>query len=131
MTAARLQELEEMAEKLLATARELPPGQEHHSALREIGRFRVQIAALKGVVLRRPQRGLKAKQLRAPRRSWTDEEVRRLKLLADEKNSVDYIAKSLERSVAAIQLKAYWLNLSLGRRLNAKMIRTNGCKRVK
>jgi hypothetical protein len=47
MREARLQELQEMAEKLLATARELPPGQEHHNALREIGKFRGQIAALK------------------------------------------------------------------------------------
>jgi len=35
-----------MAAKLLATARELPPGQDHHNALREIGRFCAQIAAL-------------------------------------------------------------------------------------
>jgi hypothetical protein len=48
MREARLQGLEEMAAKLLATARELPPGQDHHNALREIGRFRAQIAALKG-----------------------------------------------------------------------------------
>jgi hypothetical protein len=119
MRAARLQELEEIAEKLLATARELSPGQEHHNALREIGRFRVQIAALKGADLRRPQRRLK-KKMSATRRSWTDVEIRRLKLLADEKNSVDHIAKSLERSVASINLKAYWLNLSLGRRPKAK-----------
>jgi hypothetical protein len=46
MRATKLQELEEMASKLLATARELPPGQERHNALREIGRFRAQIAAL-------------------------------------------------------------------------------------
>jgi hypothetical protein len=45
--AARLQELEEMAAKLIATARELPPGQDHHNALREIERFIEQIAALK------------------------------------------------------------------------------------
>jgi hypothetical protein len=45
--AARLQELEEMAAKLIATARELPPGQDHHKALQEIGRFIAQIAALK------------------------------------------------------------------------------------
>ena len=61
MRAARLQELQEMAAKLLATARELPPGQEYHNALREIGRFRVQIAALQGADLRRAQLGLKAK----------------------------------------------------------------------
>jgi len=47
MREARLQELEEMAAKLIATARELPPGQDHHNALREIGRFIEQIAALK------------------------------------------------------------------------------------
>lgn len=43
----KLQELEEMAAKLLATARKLLPGQDRHSALREIGRFRARIAALK------------------------------------------------------------------------------------
>jgi len=61
MREARLQELEEMAAKLLATARELPPGQDHHNALREIGRFRAQIAALKGADLPPAQQGLKAK----------------------------------------------------------------------
>jgi hypothetical protein len=61
MRAARLQELEEIAAKLLATARGLPRGQEHHNALREIGRFRVQIAALQGADLRRAQIGMKAK----------------------------------------------------------------------
>jgi hypothetical protein len=60
MRAARLQELQEMAAKLLATAGELPPGQEHHNALREIGRFRVQIAVLQGADLR-GRLGLKAK----------------------------------------------------------------------
>ena len=48
MSLARLQELEEMAAKLLATARKLSPGQDRHSALREIGRFRARIAALNG-----------------------------------------------------------------------------------
>jgi hypothetical protein len=61
MRAARLQELEEIATKLLATAHELPPGQDHHNAVREIGRFRVQIAALRGADLRPAQRELKAK----------------------------------------------------------------------
>ena len=49
MRAARLQELEEMGTKLQATARELPSGQDRHNALREIGRFRAQIAALQGL----------------------------------------------------------------------------------
>jgi hypothetical protein len=53
MKSARLQELEEIAAKLLETARKLPPGQDHHNALREIGRFLAQIDALKE--LRPPQ----------------------------------------------------------------------------
>jgi hypothetical protein len=61
MRVTKLQELEEMAAKLLTTARELPPGQDHHNALREIGRFRAQIAALQGAHLRPAQLGLKAK----------------------------------------------------------------------
>ncbi len=47
MREARLQELEEMATKLLATARELPSGQDRHNALREIARFRARIGAVK------------------------------------------------------------------------------------
>jgi hypothetical protein len=61
MRAARLQELQEMAAKLLATARELPPGQDHHNALREIGRFCAQIDALQDADSRPAQLGLKAK----------------------------------------------------------------------
>jgi len=60
MNTATLEELEEMAGKLLATARKLPPGHERHIILQEIGRFRTQIAALQGADL--PARvGLKAK----------------------------------------------------------------------
>jgi hypothetical protein len=47
MREARLQELEEMAEKLLATARHLPSGQDRHNALREIGRLRAQVVSLR------------------------------------------------------------------------------------
>ena len=54
------------------------------------------------------------------RREWTKEEVRRLKLLADGKVSADSIAKLLKRSVASVQVKAQWLNLSLARRLKVK-----------
>jgi hypothetical protein len=46
MRAARLKELEGMAAKLLETARKLPPGQDRHNALQEIGRFRARITAL-------------------------------------------------------------------------------------
>jgi hypothetical protein len=54
------------------------------------------------------------------RRRWTDEDVRRLKFLADGHVSADYIAKSMERSVASVKIKAHFLNLSLARRLKAK-----------
>jgi hypothetical protein len=50
-----------MAAKLLATARELPPGQDHYNALREIGRFCAQIDALQDADSRPAQLGLKAK----------------------------------------------------------------------
>jgi hypothetical protein len=61
MRATKLQELEEMATKLLATARKLPPGPDRHNILREIGRFRSQIVSLQGVGSRPAGRGLKAK----------------------------------------------------------------------
>jgi hypothetical protein len=48
MTATKLQELEHMAAKLLATARGLPPGPERINILQEIGRFRSQIISLQG-----------------------------------------------------------------------------------
>jgi hypothetical protein len=60
MRATKLQELEEMAVKLLATARKLPQGPDRHNALQEIGRFRARIAALQGAGLPVRQ-GLKAK----------------------------------------------------------------------
>jgi hypothetical protein len=47
MRAAQLQELEEMAAKLQATARKLPHGPDRRDSLQEIWRFRVQIIALK------------------------------------------------------------------------------------
>jgi hypothetical protein len=51
MSDARLQELdelEEMAAGLLATALQLPQGRQRDDALLEVGSFRAQIAALKG-----------------------------------------------------------------------------------
>ena len=42
-----IQELEEMVAKLLETARKLPPGPVRHDVLKEIGKFRVRITALK------------------------------------------------------------------------------------
>jgi hypothetical protein len=62
MRAARLQELGEIAAKLLATAGKLPPGQDRYNALREIGRFRARIATMESHQLQpREHRRLKAK----------------------------------------------------------------------
>jgi hypothetical protein len=61
MRATKLQELEEMAAKLLASARKLPPGQDRHNALEEVGRFRARIAGLRRADLRSAGRRLKAK----------------------------------------------------------------------
>jgi hypothetical protein len=61
MRAARLQELEEMAAKLLATVRKLPPGQNRRNALQLIGRFRVRIADLQTPALQPVHQGLKVK----------------------------------------------------------------------
>src|SRR3981189_2008557 len=55
--ARRLRELEEMAAKLLETARKLPSGQDRHNALQEIGRFRARITALQRLDLRSAHRG--------------------------------------------------------------------------
>jgi hypothetical protein len=41
-----MQDLEEMAAKLLEAARKLPPGPSRHETLKEIGRFRARISAL-------------------------------------------------------------------------------------
>jgi hypothetical protein len=47
---------------------------------------------------------------------WTDEDVRRLRLLADADVGVDTIAKSLGRTRASVKLKAHWFNLSLAQK---------------
>jgi hypothetical protein len=60
MRAAKLNELEEMAAKLLEIAGKLPPGQDRHNALREIGRFRARITDLQRQEMRSAE-WLKAK----------------------------------------------------------------------
>jgi beta-lactamase class D len=52
---------------------------------------------------------------RRSKRSWTELEVRALKELS-RTESIEQIAKQLDRSVSSVKLKAYWLNLPLGRR---------------
>jgi hypothetical protein len=54
------------------------------------------------------------------RQRWTEEDVRRLRFLADGNVSADSIAKSMERSVTSVKLKAHRLNLSLALRPKAK-----------
>jgi hypothetical protein len=61
MRATKLQDLEEMATKLLATARKLPPGPDRHEILQEIGRFRAQLISLQDAGLRPARREMKAK----------------------------------------------------------------------
>jgi hypothetical protein len=55
MRAARLKELEEMAAKLLETARKLSSAQDRHNALQEIERFQARITALQRLDLRSAQ----------------------------------------------------------------------------
>jgi hypothetical protein len=62
MRATKLQELEQMAAKLLEAARKLPPGPDRHNILQEIGRFRSQIISLQSVGLRPAAQGLRAKK---------------------------------------------------------------------
>jgi DNA-directed RNA polymerase alpha subunit len=59
---AKLEELAEMAAKLLETARKLPPGQDRHNALQEVGRLRVRITGLERPDLRSAHRGLTVKK---------------------------------------------------------------------
>ncbi len=42
-----MQDLDEMASRLLETARTLPPGPARHDILKEIGQFRARIEALR------------------------------------------------------------------------------------
>jgi hypothetical protein len=52
---------------------------------------------------------------RRTKQSWTEQEVRTLTDLS-RTESIDRIAKKLNRSVNSVKLKAFWLNLPLGRR---------------
>jgi hypothetical protein len=64
MRAARLQELEETAAKLLEMASKLPAGQDRHNALLEVARFRARITDLQRQEMRSVELGLKAKAKR-------------------------------------------------------------------
>jgi hypothetical protein len=58
--------------------------------------------------------GLNEEMTQRVRRVWSEEDVRRLRLLAGGMVRPEFIAKTLGRSVISIKLKAHWLNLSLG-----------------
>jgi hypothetical protein len=61
MTEIGLRELEEMAVQLEATARKLPTGPGRDELLRDIARFRAQLAARRAAALRPSSEGWKAK----------------------------------------------------------------------
>ena len=103
MRATKLKELEEMATKLLATARKLPAGPDRHNILQEVGRFRAQIAALQG------ERNVTA-MLRPP---WTPAQDKELQALILSSNSVETIAKVLKRTTSAVRRRASILRLPL------------------
>ena len=50
-----MHDLEKMLAKLLEDARKLPPGQKRHELLKEIGRFRVKLDALKKLKKLKPK----------------------------------------------------------------------------
>jgi hypothetical protein len=62
MSAASLQEIQEIAPRLTVTARALPAGKHREGALREIEGFCVQIAALHHVDARLGEVELKVKE---------------------------------------------------------------------
>ena len=53
-------------------------------------------------------------------RPWTEDDIRRLKLLAGEGISAQSIAKSLKRTIPSVMRKAETLKLTLARRPKAK-----------
>jgi hypothetical protein len=55
---------------------------------------------------------------RRARRSWTEQDVRTLRDLS-RTETIELIAKQLNRSVNSVRLKAFWLRLPLGRRWNS------------
>src|SRR5215210_7756013 len=58
----------------------------------------------------------KGSDMTAKRQPWTEEDVRRLRLLADAGIGAVNIAKSLGRSRASVTQKAHWLNLPLAQK---------------
>lgn len=57
-----------------------------------------------------------AKTIRARRRPWTPKDVRELRALSRQKESVKRSAKKTGRTVGALRQKAHSLGLSLGHR---------------
>jgi hypothetical protein len=86
----------------------------------ELGR---DLAAVKGRAQRlrrelgvRPQLPSDTRRVdRQPKRPWTEQEICMLRELSTI-DSIERIVEQLDRSVSSVKLKAYWLNLPLGRR---------------
>jgi hypothetical protein len=92
-----LQELEEMAAKLEATARKLPQGPNRDDLLRDIARFRAQLVA------RLPSEGLKV--MTGPRpagRPWTRAEDHSLEEMLKAGLKAPEIAQKLKRTIGAV-----------------------------
>jgi hypothetical protein len=51
--------------------------------------------------------------MRITKRKWTDAEVRKLVIMAKNGLGRKEIAFALNRSIASVQLKAHWLNVSV------------------
>jgi hypothetical protein len=126
MRTARLQELEEMAAKLLATARKLPPGQDHHNALQEISSSRADswLATLRftaGI----PRRTEGKRKMTGPRpagRPWTltDDDMLRKLLVSGMKHR--RIAQRMKRSIGAVQSRIYLLKKARKRQERGRLV---------
>jgi|SRR5450631_856588 hypothetical protein len=108
---AKLKELAEMAAKLLETARKLPPGQDRHNALQEVGRLRVRITGLERPDLRSVHRGSRRKN----DSSGTPEEDGLLRSMGAAGESTNAIATLLEHSPYAVLKRAHLLKIKLAR----------------
>jgi hypothetical protein len=119
MNAERLRELEEIAARLLALARELPPGEDRHNAFQQIGRFQIRIKPLKDIA-----RGLKAKGSRSFQR-WSF--IMSLEKLSDE--SVRRYYESIRQQADADRAHKHHLTSSPSVRARAEQLREEMIRR--
>jgi hypothetical protein len=70
----------------------------------------------------------RSKQITAKKRPWTEEDVRRLRLLADADISAVNIAKYLGRARTSVTQKARWLNLPLAKKTKSPSKRSEAAR---